>query len=120
LGYKNRFLFVFQRKAQKTNSALFLLHHATSPFSESHNNNLLLCNSQDDANHLMSGNAGLGSKVIFLIFEHIFSTYSLVWSNIRNRLCAETAENSKKYTDFTELKKITRLFGLFFCFVSSP
>ena len=38
--------------------------------------------------------------------ECIFSTYGLIWSNIRNSLDAEKAENWLKYTDFTELKKI--------------
>jgi len=36
-----------------------------------------------------------------------FSTYGLVWSNIRNSLDAEKAEKGLKYTEFTELKKIT-------------
>jgi len=40
--------------------------------------------------------------VFCVLFQH------LVWSNIRNSLDAEKAEKLiKKYTDFTELKKIT-------------
>ena len=37
----------------------------------------------------------------------IFSIYGLVWSNIGNSLDAEKQKNWFKYTDFTELKKIT-------------
>ena len=37
----------------------------------------------------------------------IFSTYGLVWSNIRNSLDAEKAEKLVKIYRFTELKKIT-------------
>ena len=41
-----------------------------------------------------------------LIYRAYFSTYGLVWFNIRNRLDAEKTYWSK-YTDITELKKIT-------------
>jgi len=86
---KQYFVIFFLRKTDKLQSELFLFHHAISPFSELHNNNLLYPLWQ----------AKLGAKnVPHLCFHEVLLVSSLICSKAW-QACSQQTEKNHSHTN---------------------